>query len=101
VADSKVVPGFPEWTEVLLARLRAELGPDYIVRATYLMAVEHGTGVGQMLLDTTIGQKPAQLWVLAANHRAIAFYERNGFEFDGAESIDTANQAFVERRMVR
>lgn len=33
LADSKVVPGFPEWTEVLLAKLRAELGPDYIVRA--------------------------------------------------------------------
>ena len=34
MADSKIVPGFPEWTEVLLARLRAELGPDYTVRAT-------------------------------------------------------------------
>ncbi len=34
LADSTVVEGFPEWTEVLLARLRAELGPDYTVRAT-------------------------------------------------------------------
>lgn len=67
----------------------------------YLIEVEHGTGVGQMLLDATIGQEPTQLWVLAANHRAIAFYKRNGFAFDGAESTDTANKALVERRMVR
>ncbi len=33
LADSNEVPVFPEWTEVLLARLRAELGPDYLVRA--------------------------------------------------------------------
>lgn len=67
----------------------------------YLMEVGHGTGVGQQLLDATVRQDPAQLWVLAANHRAIAFYERNGFEFDGTESTDAANPAMVERRMVR
>lgn len=67
----------------------------------YLREVEHGTGVGQRLLDVIIGQEPAQLWVLSANHRAIAFYRRNGFEFDGAESTDAANPAMVERRMVR
>ncbi len=67
----------------------------------YLREVAHGTGVGQQLLDATIGQEPAQLWVLTANHRAISFYQRNGFAFDGAESTDAANPAIVERRMVR
>ena len=89
----------------------ASVGPDAehghaVVRpltlfSLYLVAAEHGTGVGQMLLDAAIGHEPAQLWVLAANHRAIAFYERNGFDFDGAESVDAANQALLERRMVR
>ena len=67
----------------------------------YLMEVGHGTGVGQQLLDAIIGHEPAQLWVLGANHRAIAFYQRNGFKFDGAESTDAAKPALVERRMVR
>jgi len=39
--------------------------------------------------------------VLAGNERAIAFYERNGFAFDGAKSTDAADPALIERRMVR
>lgn len=69
--------------------------------STYLMAIAHGTGAGQLLLDATIGDEPAQLWVLAGNDRAIAFYRRNGFEFDGAEFIDRAEQRLLELRMVR
>lgn len=67
----------------------------------YLRATVHGTGAGQLLLEATIGDDPAQLWVLAGNDRAIAFYRRNGFGFDGAEFVDSADQRLVERRMVR
>jgi ribosomal protein S18 acetylase RimI-like enzyme len=38
---------------------------------------------------------------LRGNNRAIAFYERNGFAFDGTEYIDPADQNLVELRMVR
>lgn len=69
--------------------------------ALYARASAHGTGLGQRLLDATIGGRPAFLWVLDRNPRATAFYERNGFRFDGATETlpDFENQ--LERRMVR
>lgn len=41
------------------------------------------------------------LWVALENPRAIAFYRRNGFEFDGAEETDPAAPAIIDARMVR
>ncbi len=67
----------------------------------YLLAVAHGTGAGQSLLNAVIGDHPSQLWVLRGNERAIAFYRRNGFSFDGVEYIDPADPNLVELRMVR
>ncbi len=69
--------------------------------ALYARASAHGTGLGQRLLDAAIGGRPAFLWVLDRNPRATAFYERNGFRFDGATEHlpDFENQ--LERRMVR
>ena len=52
----------------------------------YVLADAHGSGAGQSLLDAVLGERPAQLWVAADNPRAHAFYRRNGFEADGAES---------------
>lgn len=52
----------------------------------YVVARAHGTGAGQALLDVVLGDRAAQLWVAADNPRAHAFYRRNGFEPDGAES---------------
>jgi ribosomal protein S18 acetylase RimI-like enzyme len=52
----------------------------------YVLADAHGSGAGQSLLDAVLGERPAQLWVAADNPRAHAFYRRNGFETDGAES---------------
>ncbi|MCS6582511.1 GNAT family N-acetyltransferase [Curtobacterium citreum] len=40
----------------------------------------------QALLDTVLADRPASLWVAADNPRAHAFYRRNGFTPDGAES---------------
>ena len=67
----------------------------------YLLAAAHGTGAGQSLLDAVVGADPAQLWVLHGNARAISFYKRNGFEFDGVEYTDPADANMVELRMVR
>ncbi|MBN6749417.1 GNAT family N-acetyltransferase [Micrococcus luteus] len=69
--------------------------------AIYVLTAQHGTGLGQALLDRTLGSEPAMLWVALENPRAIAFYRRNGFEFDGAEETDPAAPAITDARMVR
>jgi GNAT superfamily N-acetyltransferase len=69
--------------------------------AIYLLAAAHGTGVGQGLLRAVIGDDPAQLWVLRGNARAISFYKRNRFVFDGVTYTDPADPDMVELRMVR
>ena len=51
----------------------------------YALTRVHGSGVRQQLLDASIGDEPAYLWVLDGNDRAEAFYRRNGFRRDGAE----------------
>lgn len=52
--------------------------------ALYVRAAYWDTGIGHALLQTAIGDRDAYLWVLAANARAVLFYERQGFTRDGA-----------------
>lgn len=68
--------------------------------ALYVRARDHGTGVGQALLDAVLPEPAAMLWVARDNPRAVAFYRRNGFVFDGAEQVDPA-AGIVDLRMVR
>jgi GNAT superfamily N-acetyltransferase len=49
----------------------------------YTLLRTHGTGLGQQLLDATIDDAPAFLWILNDNLRAERFYRRNGFVPDG------------------
>jgi GNAT superfamily N-acetyltransferase len=51
----------------------------------YVRAAYWGSGVGYALLEITIGDRAAYLWVLASNERATRFYERQGFRLDGTE----------------
>ncbi|MDQ7879574.1 GNAT family N-acetyltransferase [Microbacterium sp. QXD-8] len=67
----------------------------------YVLASEYGAGVGQALLDEVVGDEPAVLWVAKENPRAIAFYRRNGFAFDGVEEAYPDVPALVDARMVR
>lgn len=69
--------------------------------AIYLAAAQYGTGAAQALLDHALGSGAAMLWVAKENPRAIAFYARNGFEFDGVEQIDPYAPAITDARMVR
>ncbi|MCR2827311.1 GNAT family N-acetyltransferase [Microbacterium sp. zg.Y909] len=69
--------------------------------AIYVAAAHHGSGVGQELLDAALGALPASLWVATQNPRAIAFYRRNGFAFDGVEKTDPAIPGITEARMLR
>ena len=67
----------------------------------YVAAAHHGSGAGQALLDAVLADRPALLWVAKENPRAIAFYRRNGFEFDGAEQVDPGAPLITDARMVR
>lgn len=62
-----------------------DVDTDLELRALYVRATWWGTGVGYALFETTVGDRAAYLWVLAANERAIRFYERQGFRLDGTE----------------
>ncbi|MDT0203526.1 GNAT family N-acetyltransferase [Nocardioides sp. AE5] len=72
--------------------------PDVEVWALYVRAEVYGQGFGHALLEKAIGPAAAYLWVLDGNERAIAFYERQGFVFDGSSKVEPVG---VERRMVR
>lgn len=72
--------------------------PALEILALYVRSRVYGTGVGYALLNAGIGAASAFLWVLEGNRRAIGFYERQGFAFDGRVKTEPVG---VERRMVR
>lgn len=72
--------------------------PPLELMALYVRASTYGTGVGPALLEAAIGDSPAYLWVLDGNARAIRFYERHGFAFDGTTKPEDVG---LGRRMVR
>ncbi len=74
---------------------------DHQLYAIYVAAPRHGSGAGQALLDDVLGDGPAMLWVATQNPRAIAFYLRNGFRFDGVEQVDPHAPRITDARMVR
>ncbi len=57
--------------------------------ALYVLSEYYGTGVGQLLMQTVIGQlrdfPQIRLWVLKGNGRAIRFYQKCGFYISGEE----------------
>ncbi|WP_414899266.1 GNAT family N-acetyltransferase [Serinicoccus sp. CUA-874] len=59
-----------------------------------------GTGLAQELLRRALGEQAAYLWVAQGNHRAVRFYEQQGFALDGAQNLD-GHEGVVELRMVR
>jgi GNAT superfamily N-acetyltransferase len=67
----------------------------------YLRAAQHGSGLGQELLDAVLGDRSASLWVAEQNPRARRFYERNGFTPDGAREVLESWEGLVEVRLVR
>jgi ribosomal protein S18 acetylase RimI-like enzyme len=67
----------------------------------YLRAAQHGSGLGQALLDAALGDRPASLWVAEENPRAQRFYARNGFVADGTRALLESWEGLAEIRMVR
>jgi len=78
-----------------------DLPRDRQLFSLYVSAAFHGTGTGQALLDAAVGDGGAMLWVAKENPRAVAFYRRNGFAFDGTEQKDPGAPGIVDARMVR
>ena len=73
------------------------------VIAIYVLREYYGTGAGRLLMDralATLDQKKVALWVLKGNGRAIRFYEKCGFRFDGKEKTQLIGTPVTELRMV-
>ena len=71
---------------------------DLELQALYVRAVWWGRGLGYALLEESVGDRAAYLWVLANNERAIGFYERQGFRRDGTTDMHDEG---LHVRMVR
>ncbi|MBP5750876.1 MAG: GNAT family N-acetyltransferase [Firmicutes bacterium] len=54
------------------------------IKKLYVEPVLHSQGIGEKMLDFAVNELGADhLWALELNSRAIAFYERHGFELTG------------------
>jgi ribosomal protein S18 acetylase RimI-like enzyme len=70
------------------------------VWALYLLAHVQGSGLADTLVELSLGDRDASMWVFEDNPRARAFYRRHGFVEDGATSTD-GKTGTREIRMVR
>jgi GNAT superfamily N-acetyltransferase len=70
------------------------------LEAIYTRQAFWSTGLGGRLLDVAVGKEPAFLWVFEDNHRALSFYQRQGFEPDGVRKHDPYFDLY-EIRLVR
>ncbi len=70
----------------------------------YVLQDYQGQKVGYQLMNAAIEQlaqyKAVALWVLKGNDKAIRFYEKYGFQYDGAEAEILLGTPAVEVRMV-
>ena len=74
------------------------------VIALYVLSEYYGKQVGHALMQAALeklsGYGKIALWVLKGNDRAIRFYEKCGFRFDGTEKPIKLGKEVIERRMV-
>lgn len=74
------------------------------VFAIYVLADYHGKRVGYELMRAAFEKladyKRIAVWVLKGNNRAIRFYERYGFRFDGTEQEIKLGTLNTELRMI-
>ncbi len=74
------------------------------IYSLYVLAEVYGKKVGYRLMNAALEKlsdyKRIALWVLKGNDRAIRFYERYGFRFDGTEQKILLGTERTECRMI-
>ena len=86
--------------ELLGVGQRGRSGAEHVVYKLYVHPGQRGRGLGPRLLDALVAQLPAdagRLYIehFAANERAGAFYEREGFTVDRIEPGATGDPALA------
>ena len=98
--DGKQVVGF-----ISYGNFRDETIQAGEIIALYVLKDYYGKGVSKQLMHAAFAAldqfSEIYLWVLKDNKRAIAFYQKMGFTFDGQEKILELGKPITEIRMVR
>ena len=75
------------------------------VYAIYVLSQYYGQGVGEQLMREALNRLSeyprVAVWVLKENQRAIRFYQRFGYRFDGKEESILLDTPVTEIRMLR
>ena len=97
--DGKKVVGF-----ISYGNFRDEAIQAGEIIALYVLKDYYGKGVSKQLMHAAFVAldqfSEIYLWVLKDNKRAIAFYQKMGFTFDGQEQILKLGKPVKELRMV-
>lgn len=68
------------------------------IQKLFVEPVLQSKRIGTALLQFAINQKNAQfLWALEKNHRAIAFYQRNGFHLTAERKLEEDTTEYLVR----
>lgn len=97
--DGKKVVGF-----ISYGNYRDEAIQAGEIIALYVLKDYYGKGVGEQLMHAAFAAldqfSEIYLWVLKDNKRAIAFYQKMGFTFDGQEQTLKLGKPVKELRMM-
>ena len=97
--DGKKVVGF-----ISYGNFRDETIQAGEIIALYVLKDYYGKGVSKQLMHAAFVAldqfSEIYLWVLKDNKRAVAFYQKMGFSFDGQEKILKLGKPVKELRMV-
>ena len=97
--DGKKVVGF-----ISYGNFRDEAIQAGEIIALYVLKDYYGKGVSEQLMHAAFAAldqfSEIYLWVLKDNKRAIAFYQKMGFTFDGQEKILELGKPVKELRMM-
>ncbi len=98
--DGPEVVGFADYGRYRWDDL-SEAGEIY---ALYLLKAYYGKGIGRALMDRALAAlgdcRQVAVWVLEGNERAIRFYTRCGFAFDGKKLETVLGARTTELRMI-
>ncbi|HEY4274777.1 MAG TPA: GNAT family N-acetyltransferase [Rhizomicrobium sp.] len=76
---------------------------DFYLDQLWVAPSHQGRGIGRKLLDFTRAKFPDEIWLrcVVENARAWAWYEREGFQFEGEENVPPSNMRMRRYRWTR